>query len=109
MSNVLSYKGYFAVVQYDAEQRILYGNVEGISDGIYFESTSAGDVEIEFQEAVDDYLDYCLVQGKEPEKPYRGSFNVRVGPELHKRAVRAAAEKNESLNQFVANAIAAAL
>ena len=42
-------------------------------------------------------------KGKQPNKPFKGSFNVRVGPNLHRAAVIAAGEKK--LNQFVCEAI----
>ena len=58
-----------------------------------------------FKEAVEDYLDICERQGKEPQKAYKGSFNVRIDPELHKRAVLAAMSDNISLNQLVEKAV----
>ena len=94
MSNVLAYKGYFAPVEYDAEQHVLTGMVTGIRDAIVFEGSTAEEVE---------------QKGKEPERAFKGSFNVRTGSELHKQAALAAAKKGESLNKFVTEAIAAAL
>ena len=109
MSNVLTYKGYCATVEFDGDSKLLCGSVVGMRDGIYFEAESAGDIERAFHEAVDDYLAFCAEKGKSPEKSYKGSFNVRISPELHRAAAIAAAVKNESLNQFVSEAIAAAL
>lgn len=109
MSNVLTYKGYFATVEFDGDSRMLCGSVVGMNDGVYFESQSAADIDRAFHEAVDDYLAFCAEKSKEPEKSYKGSFNVRVNPELHRAAAMAAAARKESLNQFVAEAIAAAL
>lgn len=109
MSNVLAYKGYCATVEFDGGSKLLCGSVVGMRDGIYFEAESAADIERAFHEAVDDYLAFCAEKGKSPEKSYKGSFNVRISPELHRAAATAAAIKNESLNQFVSEAIAAAL
>ena len=39
-----------------------------------------------FEEAVDDYLELCKEEGKEPEKPFKASFNVRTGTDLHRKA-----------------------
>jgi predicted HicB family RNase H-like nuclease len=39
-------------------------------------------------------------------KTYSGKFVVRVGPDLHKKAAVKALARGESLNQFVAEAIA---
>ena len=58
-----------------------------------------------FEEAVEDYLELCRTQGIEPEVPFKGSFNVRVGAELHRRVAVAAKRKNTSLNKFVAEAL----
>ena len=85
------------------------GSVVGMSDGVYFEVETAAGVESAFHEAVDDYLSFCKEKGKQPEKSYKGSFNVRINPDLHRAAALAAAVRKESLNQFVADAIAAAL
>ena len=109
MSNVLAYKGYFAPVEFDAEQHELTGMVTGIRDAIVFEGSTAEEVEQCFHDAVDDYLEFCAEKGKEPERAFKGSFNVRTGSELHKQAALAAAKKGESLNKFVTEAIAAAL
>lgn len=109
MSNVLCYQGYYATVEFDATSCLLCGSVVGMTDGVYFEAESASDIERVFHDAVDDYLAFCKEKGKAPEKSYKGSFNVRVNPELHRAAALAAAAKKESLNQFVADAIAAAL
>ncbi len=109
MSNSLSYKGYTALVEFDAESGMLFGSVAGIRDGIFFEGRNADEMKRFFQEAVDDYLTFCEEKGKEPERPFKGSFNVRIGSELHEKAALAAAARKQSLNQFVAAAIAAAL
>lgn len=109
MSSILEYKGYSAEIVFDAEGSILSGAVLGIRDGIVFESDSVQSIEAEFHEAVDDYLEFCAEKGKEPEVPFKGSFNVRISPELHQAAALAARRKKESLNRFVADAIAAAV
>ena len=109
MTNRLAYKGYTALVEFDAESGMLYGSVAGIRDNVYFEGRNADEIERFFRAAVDDYLDFCAEKGKAPEKPFKGSFNVRIGSDLHEKAALAAAAKKQSLNQFVAAAIAAAL
>ncbi|WP_270297426.1 type II toxin-antitoxin system HicB family antitoxin [Eggerthella sinensis] len=109
MGNALQYQGYTALVHYDAEGGYLFGNVSGIRDCVHFEADCATEVVSSFYAAVDEYLAFCAEKGKDPEKPFKGTFNVRVGAELHKRAALKAAEKHESLNQFVIEAIAAAV
>ena len=66
MSNVLSYRGYYATVEFDSEEGLLCGSVVGMSDGVYFEVETAAGVESAFHEAVDDYLSFCKEKGKQP-------------------------------------------
>ena len=105
MRHVLEYKGYYTKVEYSIEDKLLHGKIEGINDLVNFECSSAEQVEEKFHEAVDDYLLFCQDIGAEPDKCYKGSFNVRLSPELHRRIAVAAAVQGMSLNQFVANAM----
>lgn len=105
MNNLLKYKDYLAKIEYDSEEKILFGVIQGISDLVTFESASIEDIEDEFHSAVDDYLETCKELGKLPEKTYKGSFNVRIDPERHKKADRLAFQSNITLNKFVEEAI----
>ena len=106
MENLLQYKGYYTVIQYSAEDQVLHGKIEGIDDLVTFESDSTAEIESEFHNAVDDYLAYCEEIGKAPEKVYKGSFNVRIDPLLHKQLANTAVRCGISLNQAVERAIA---
>jgi predicted HicB family RNase H-like nuclease len=55
-----------------------------------------------FVEAIDEYISDCKEQGITPEKPFKGSFNVRRPTELHKKAALLAMKDKLSLNNFVA-------
>lgn len=105
MSNLLEYKGYHAKVLFDVDSHILHGKIEGIRDFVNFETSNPGDVEKEFHEAVDDYLTFCEEIGKSPDKEYRGTFNVRIDPALHRELSLTADKKGISMNQLVENAI----
>lgn len=85
MINVLKYRGYHTKVECDIESGTLYGRIEGIRDFVNFEAKAIEDVEKQFHLAVDDYLSFCEEVGKNPDKEYKGSFNVRISPELHRR------------------------
>ena len=108
-SKLLQYKGYSAKPEYSAEDRVFYGVILGIDDLVDFMSDKAGELENEFHAAVDDYLEFCKEIGKEPQKAYKGSFNVRVSPELHRQAAVCAAMQDISLNRFVENALQSAV
>ena len=105
MSNVLKYKDYYGKVEYSSEDEVLFGKVEGISDLVVFEGYSIDEIKSSFENAVDDYLTFCKESGKEPSKSYKGSFNVRIPPDIHKKADMMAFEQGISLNQFVTNAL----
>jgi len=47
----------------------------------------------------------CTELGKEPEKPFKGTFNVRIAPGLHERVAIAASQHGMSLNRFVTEAL----
>ncbi len=105
MKDMMSHKGYSGSVHYDDEARLFYGKIEFIRALTSYEATNAKQLRAAFEEAVEDYLELCRTQGIEPEVPFKGSFNVRVGAELHRRAAVAAKRKNTSLNKFVAEAL----
>lgn len=91
MSNTMDYKGYTGSVEISTEDRLFFGKVLGIKALISYEGSSANDLVEDFQGAVDDYLAFCASQGVAPEKPYKGSFNVRIPPEQYRQAAVSAA------------------
>ena len=103
--DVLEYKGYHSRIAFDTVSLVLHGKIEGINDLVTFESDDVNKIEEEFHKAVDDYLIFCEEIGKEPDKDYKGSFNVRVTPELHKQLVDVSFWNGESLNSSVEKAI----
>ena len=109
MSNVMTYKGYSARIEYDDEDGILFGQIAGIRDGVGFHADTVEDLRTAFHEAVDDYLETCAKVGKEPQKPYSGKVMFRVSPELHRKAALAAELAGKSLNQWAEEAIARAV
>ncbi len=105
MSQTLQYKGYDGSVEYSAEDRILHGSLLGIRDAIVYEGADVDSLESNFRAAVDEYLAFCEEEGKTPDQPFKGSFNIRVGPDLHKRAALFAEQNNQKLNTVVSNAL----
>ncbi len=109
MNDILQYKDYYASVHFSSEDEVFYGKILGIDDLVNFEGASVKELKKAFREAVDDYLETCKELGKEPNKTYKGSFNVRIPTDLHKAAAVFAASNNVSLNDFVKTAIHFAL
>lgn len=104
-NNILEYKGYHTKVEFDSDELVLRGKIEGISDFVNFECENMKDVEKEFHEAVDDYLKFCREVGKEPDKEYKGTFNIRISPKLHRKLATVAMENGDTLNASVEKAI----
>lgn len=100
---ILEYKGYQANVEY--EDGTILIKVLYMRDSLLATCDSAKDVESTFHELIDDYIENCQFLGREIEKPFKGSFNVRIGAELHKKAAYEANRRNISLNTFVTKAI----
>jgi predicted HicB family RNase H-like nuclease len=105
MKTALYDRGYMAIVRFSEEDDCLYGKIEGIDGLILFEGQSVDELRRAFHEAVDDYLELCKMSGKKPQKSYKGSFNVRIDPELHREAALKSATLGISLNRFVQYAI----
>jgi predicted HicB family RNase H-like nuclease len=105
MKDYLIHDDFIGSVHFQAEDEIFFGKIEGIDDLITFEGKSVAELKKAFKEAVEDYLDTCNRHGKDIEKSYKGSFNVRISTEMHKKAKRIAIMKGISLNQFIQKAI----
>lgn len=105
MSDLMDYKGYFTKIEYSKKDNVLFGCIQGIEDKILFEGKSIEEFEQAFHESVDDYLELCAEYGKEPEKIYKGSFNVRITPELHRDIAKKAYIRDMSLNEAIEKAI----
>jgi predicted HicB family RNase H-like nuclease len=105
MSQTLQYKGYDGSVEYSAEDRILHGSLLGIRDAVVYEGADVDSLESSFRAAVDEYLAFCAAESKTPDQPFKGSFNIRVGTDLHKRAALFAEEHNQKLNTVVSRAL----
>ena len=101
----LTYKGYTGSIEYSAEDNLLYGKILGIRGLISFEGETGQNLEDDFKESIDNYLADCKANDTIPEKPYKGSFNVRVSPYVHQQAALLAKEAKVSLNSLVAEAI----
>ncbi len=106
MKNILEYNGYFAKIEFNSDDMILHGKIEGITDLVTFESEDATKIEEEFHRALDDYIVFCEEVGKSPQKSYKGTFNIRISPQLHREIALKALRNGETLNQTVENAIA---
>lgn len=105
MKDLMQYKGYYGSVHFDDDDLIFHGKIEFIRALVSYEATDAKGLKKAFTESVDDYLSTCRSQKLEPEIPFKGSLNVRLGHELHKRIAIAAEQHHISINKFIAETL----
>lgn len=99
--NTMNYKGYTGKFEYDADADIFHGEVLNLTDIITFQGRSIDELKEAIADSVEDYLEFCAQQGKAPEKPFSGRFNVRLSPELHQRIASLAARSGKSINTWM--------
>jgi predicted HicB family RNase H-like nuclease len=105
VKDILRYKGFMGSVEISIEDDCLHGKLLFINDLVTYEARTPNQLQAEFEFAVEDYLATCKELGRSPEKPLKGTFNVRVGPELHQKLARQAALKHASINDIVKQAL----
>ena len=105
MKDILRYEGFIGSVHFSSDDDCFFGRIEGIDDLITFESRDVDGLKSAFIDAVEDYKSLCVQTNKPLHKSYKGSFNVRIGSDLHKKAVRKSLLLGISLNQLVQKAI----
>lgn len=104
MTKLLEYKGYLGSVEVDLDEGFVYGRLMFIKDVVSYRADEVRAVRSAFESAVDDYLVMCAELGDAPDAPCKGTFNVRLGPELHQKVALAAAKGCVSLNEWVKQA-----
>lgn len=107
--SVLSYKDYHGCFEYDQEADIFHGQVMNLTDIITFQGRSIDELKQALADSVEDYLEFCAEEGKTPEKPYSGRFNVRLSPKVHQLLALEAARDGVSLNSWVAQTLSKAV
>lgn len=103
--NVLCYGEFQGSAEISVEDNCLFGRILHIDDVVTYEASSPQKLEEAFKAAVDDYLDFCKEHGYSPCRPYKGVFNVRVSPDLHKKVASVAKTRGVSLNEIVKEAL----
>ena len=101
MKNIMEYKGYLGSVEFSEEDEMFFGRVLGIRSLISYEGDNAKDLIADFHNSVDEYLKWCEDEGRKPEKAYKGSFNIRISPKLHKQLVICAMSHDMTLNGYI--------
>ena len=105
MKDVLTHRGFIGSVHFSAEDNVFFGKIEGINDLITFEGRTVDELITAFHYVVDEHINDCEKENFSLERSYKGSFNVRISPELHRRAALTAKTQGISLNQLVNNSL----
>ena len=101
----MEYKGYAAEIVFDEDAKILHGRIIGLKDVVTFEAENAAELEKEFQISVDDYLEYCMELGRDPEKPFSGRVLLRISKDVHRQLWLVSSTLGVSMNTYIANAL----
>ena len=104
-THLMRYKDYYGSYHLDAEEQTFYGKLEFIKALVTYEASTAKDLQKAFENAVEDYLTTCKQEDIKPEKPFKGSFNVRLGENLHRKVALAALSEDIPMNHFVCKAL----
>ena len=106
MKNIMTYKGYWAEINYSEEDGI---NAETSrilkqTKNITVKKPSK-ELKKDFKEAIDHYLSVCKERNEKPDKQCKGSLNVRLGTDLHCKAKMKSIEQNISINELIKQAV----
>ncbi len=102
----LEYKGYKGSVEYSKEDDCLFGKVLGMSkDLIVYEGNTLNELRTDFEAGIDSYLEGCKVDGIEPRKPFSGTLNIRITPEMHSRIAMLARDAGITINAYIREAL----
>ncbi len=108
MMNTMTYRGYTAGMTFDPEDKIIVGRVLNVDDIIAFHGESVAEFETNFHMVIDDYVAACKSLGGAAEKPASGKLMLRVAPDIHAAALKAAARSGVSLNKWAEQALSMA-
>lgn len=101
-----TYKGYTGSIEFSLEDDVLFGHVQGIKSLISYEGETLADLKKDFEETIDFYLETCKDDNEEPEKPFKGSLNIRIPNELHEKLAQYALSERVSLNREISDILA---
>ena len=87
MKKYFEFNGYLGSLETSIEDKCLYGRIEFINDLVTYQGNTISELE--------------AAQSKEPDRPFSGSFNIRIGSDLHRKVAIAAKQADRSLNDFI--------
>ncbi len=106
--NQMSYRSYFAHIEYDEVDRIFVGHLAGLQDIVGFHGTSVDELEQAFHEAVESYLAISEESGRAAQKPYTEPLILTISPETHAAVATLSHRQGKSIQQWATEAISRA-
>jgi predicted HicB family RNase H-like nuclease len=97
----MAYKDYVGSAEVSVEDGVLHGKLLGIRDLVTYEAETPAGLRRAFEEAVNDYLADCEKEHRGADRPYKGSLNVRIGPELHRSLALEAIHHHVTINHLI--------
>ena len=97
----MKYKGYIGFIAYDEDDKMFYGEVIGINDIITYQGATVDELEQDFKDAVDYYIEWCREDGVEPQICNPGALELSMANSLRIRLESEAAMKQISLNELI--------
>jgi len=70
-----------------------------------YKGSTVDDLEDGFQYMVNEHIEDCKKKNTPLERSYKGNLNIRLSPDLHKKAAYNATLKGISLNQYINDVI----
>jgi predicted HicB family RNase H-like nuclease len=83
--NLMTYNGYNAKIEYDAELDMFRGEILGLTGGADFYGKNPKELRAEFKRSLEVFLEVCREKGIAPRRNFSGKFNLRIPTELHEK------------------------
>ena len=105
--DTLSYKGFSGNIEFCKTDNCFCGKVLGLPKNILivYEGSTASELYNDFKAGIDHYLESCKAKSIEPYKPYSGTMNIRISPEIHRKIAMLAKEKKVSINSIICDSL----
>lgn len=103
--NMMTFDGYNARIEYDADLDMFRGEILGLNGGADFYGKNPKELRAEFKKSLQVFLEVCSEKGIEPRRNYSGKFNLRIPPELHEKLAIVAQAEGKSINTLAQEAL----
>jgi len=109
MTDFIKYKGFNGTVEYSAADKCLHGRIVGIPDSVIYGGNDLKELEENFKQGVNEYMEDCIRLGKSVKKTYSGHFSVRLNPTLHRKLDYLAASRKTSVSKIIEEVVSEAI